>query len=118
MVQLVKRQADTQAKFRVVFKQGVRPRRPFAVRAFAVRRGGQVAAVNGRAARRVRNQQTVAEQLRQQFDVRRFAAARASAGELKQRFLELRALYAFFFGFDVGLFKAEEELKVFPFVFP
>ena len=64
VVELVKRQAHTQAKFGVVFKQGVRPSRAFAVVAFAIRRGGQVAAVNGGATRRVGYGQAVAEQLR------------------------------------------------------
>ena len=57
-----------------------------------VRRARQVAAVNRRAAGRVADQHAIAEQLREQLDVRRFTAAGAGAGELEQRQQELRPL--------------------------
>jgi hypothetical protein len=47
--------------------------------------GGQVAAVDGGAAGGVGDHGAVAEQLAEQLDVGRFAAAGAGAGELKQR---------------------------------
>ena len=57
-----------------------------------VGRGGQVAAVDRRAAGGVRDQRAVAEELGQQLDVGRLAAARAGARVLEQRLQELRAL--------------------------
>ena len=57
-----------------------------------VGRGGQVAAVDRRAAGGVGDHHAVAEELRQQLDVGRLAAAGAGAGELEQRLQELRAL--------------------------
>jgi hypothetical protein len=58
-----------------------------------VRRRRQVAAVDRRAAGGVGDQQPIAEQLRQQLEVRRLAAARAGARELEQRLQQLRALH-------------------------
>ena len=52
----------------------------------------QVAAVDRRAAGRVRDEHAVAEELGQQLEVGRLAAARAGAGELEQRLEQLRAL--------------------------
>ena len=57
-----------------------------------VRAGGRASAVNGRAARSVGNYHSVAEQLRNKLDVRRFAAACARSGELEQGLLELASL--------------------------
>ncbi len=90
---LVGGQPEPQAEFGVVLKQRVRPGRaaPFGV--LGPRRGGQVAAVNRRAAGGVRHDEPVAEQLRQQAHIRRLAAAGASAGELEQRLQELRAAH-------------------------
>ncbi len=59
----------------------------------AVGRGGQVAAVDRGAAGGVGDQHAVAEQLRHQLDVRRFAAAGAGAGELEQRLQQLHVLH-------------------------
>ena len=64
--------------------------RPSRVRAVGRRR--QVAAVDRRAAGGVADQQPVAEELGQQLDVRRLAAAGAGAGVLEQRLQELGAL--------------------------
>ena len=54
---------------------------------------GQVAAVDRRAAGRVGDRQPVAEQLREQLEVRGLAAAGARARELEQRLQELRAAH-------------------------
>ena len=86
---LVDRQAHAQREFRVVFKQRVRPGGAAAIVVDGVRRGGQVAAVNRRAARGVANQRAIAEQLRHQLDVGGFAATRAGAGEFEQGLQQL-----------------------------
>ena len=57
------------------------------------RRHRQVAAVDRRAAGGVGDLQAVAEQLRQQLEVGRLAAAGAGAGELEQRLEELHAAH-------------------------
>ena len=79
----------------------------------AVRRGRQVAAVDRGAAGGVGDQRAVAEQLRHQLDVRRFAAAGAGAGELEQR---LQQLTSFTWPMDragaVGLRDVQEEVPV------
>ena len=81
-----------------------------------IRRARQVAAVNRRAARGVGYQHPVAEKLREEFDVGRFAAARAGPGELEQRLEQLRALDRI--GLDLGAIdvgNGEEEIPVRPF---
>ena len=50
---------------------------------------GRIAAVDGGASGRVGDDQPIAEELGEQFDVRRFAATGACSGELKQRLLHL-----------------------------
>ncbi len=90
---LVERDSHAEAELRVVLEERVGPRRSAAFRVLGVRRGGQVAAVDRRAARGVGDIQPVAEQLGQQLDVSRFAAARAGAGELKQRLQQLQILH-------------------------
>ena len=90
---LVERGPHAETKLGIVFKQRVGPRRPASLRILAVRRGGQVAAINRRAAGRVGDIQPVAEQLRQQLDVSRLAATGACAGELKQRLQQLQVLH-------------------------
>ena len=64
--------------------------RPCGVR--TVGRGGQVAAVDRGAACGVGDVETVAEELGEQLDVGRFAAARAGAGELEERLEKLQVL--------------------------
>ena len=59
---------------------------------FGPGRGRQVAAVDRGAAGGVGDDQAVAEELAEQLDVGRFAAAGAGAGELEQRLQQLRAL--------------------------
>ena len=89
---LVDGQAEAHAELGTVLEQRVRPRRALALGRLRVRRAGQVAAVDRRAARGVADQHAVAEQLRDELDVGRFAAAGAGPGELEQRQQELRAL--------------------------
>ncbi len=92
-VLLVDGQAHAQAEFGVVFEQRVGPGRAAAVLVGAVGRGGQVAAVDGGAAGGVGDHHAVAEQLGQQLDVGRFAAAGAGAGELEQGLEQLHVLH-------------------------
>ena len=77
----------------VVLEQRVRPRRAAPVGVDRPRRGRQVAAVDRRAAGRVGDRQPVAEQLREELQIRRLAAPRAGAGELEQRLEELGAAH-------------------------
>ena len=86
-------ETQPEAELGVVLEQRVRPRRPAPVGADGPRRGRKVAAVDRRAAGRVGDCQTIAEQLREQLQVRGFAAAGAGAGELEQRLEELRAAH-------------------------
>ena len=88
----VERHPEPEAELRVVLEERVRPRRAPSVAIRRVRRGRQIAAVDRRAAGRVRDQQAIAEQLREQLEVRRLAAARARAGVFEQRLQELRLL--------------------------
>ena len=82
---------EAEPELGVVLEQGVRPRRAAPVGVGRPRRGRQVAAVDRRAAGGVGDHQPVAEQLREQLDVRRLTAAGAGAGELEQRLEELGA---------------------------
>jgi len=85
----VEREAEAEPELRVVLEEGVRPGRPPAVTVRRVRRRRQVAAVNRRAAGGVRNEEPVAEELGEQLQVRRLAAARARSRVLEQRLEEL-----------------------------
>src|SRR5579884_1459883 len=89
---LVQRQAHAETKFGVVFKERIRPRgaAPFGID--APRRCGQVAAIDGGAAGGIGNDHAIAEQLRRQLDVGRFAAAGTGPGELEERREQLRVL--------------------------
>ena len=88
----VERHPEAEPELRVVLEERVRPRRAAAVAIRRVRRRRQVAAVDRRAAGRVGDEQPVAEELREQLEVRRLAAARAGARVFEQRLEELRAL--------------------------
>jgi len=90
------RQLHTHPIFGVVLKQRVRPSRalPLAVGGVGHRRRGT--APNGGTARGVGNIHTVTKQLGNQLGVRRFAATRASAGELQQGLFKLAALDGFY----------------------
>ena len=82
---LVHGQAHAQTELGVIFEQRVGPGRSAAISIEGLGRGGQIAAVNGRAAGGIGDNGAVAEELGEQPDVRCFAAAGAGAGELKQR---------------------------------
>ena len=84
---------EAEPELGVVLEERVRPGRAAPVGVGRPRRGRQVAAVDRRAAGRVRDHQPVAEQLREELQVRRLAAARAGAGELEQRLQELGAAH-------------------------
>ena len=77
----------------VVLEERVRPGWAAPVRVGRPGRGRQVAAVDRRAARRVRDHQPVAEELREQLQVGRLAAADACARELEERLQELGAAH-------------------------
>ncbi len=76
----------------IVFKEGVGPGRPASVLVDGIRRGGQVAAVDGGTAGGVGDDRPVAEELAEQLDVGGFATASAGAGELEQRAQQLRMI--------------------------
>ena len=68
--ELVDGQAHAQAEFGVVLEEGIGPDRTAALGVGAVGGGGQIAAKDRRAAGGVGDQQAVADQLRQQFEIR------------------------------------------------
>ena len=88
----VEGQAHAEAELGVVLEEGVGPGRPAPVAVGRVGRRGQVAAVDRGAARGVGDQRPVAEELGEQLDVGRLAAAGAGARVLEERLEELRAL--------------------------
>ena len=90
---LIQRRSHAESELGIVLKERVRPRGSAALRIEGVRCCRQVAAVDRRAARRIGDVEPVAEQLREQLDVRRLAAARAGAGELEERLQELQVLH-------------------------
>jgi len=81
---LVDGQAEAHAELGIIFEEAVGPRRTAAVLVLGPGRRGQVGAINRGTAGGVGNDRTVAEQLADQLDVRRLAAARACAGELEE----------------------------------
>src|SRR5690349_13835885 len=87
----IERETKTESKLRVVFKQRVGPRRTAAFSIGRVRRRRQIAAVDRRTASGVGDQQPVAEELCQQFQVRSLATTGTRARVLKQRLEKLRA---------------------------
>ena len=113
LVLLVDGQAQAQAELGIVFEERVGPGRAASFVVGAVGRGGQVAAVDGRAAGGVGDHHAVAEELGDQLDVGRFAATGAGAGELEQRLEQLDVLHL---GgrkqLAVGFGKAQEEIPV------
>src|SRR5690348_10607135 len=77
---LVGCQPIAQPELRIVLEQRIRPGRPTALAVGSPGCHRQVAAIDGRAPGGVGDLQTVAEQLRQQLQIRRLAATRAGAG--------------------------------------
>ena len=82
----VHRQSHAQAKLGIVFEERIGPGWTAPLRIAGVRSCGQVAAVDRRAAGRIRDHQAIAKKLGEQLDIRRFTAARASSGKLEERF--------------------------------
>ncbi len=82
---LVAGQAEAVAELRGILEQAVGPGGSAAVAVLGPRGGGQVAAVDGRAAGGVGDDGPVAEELAHQAEIGRFAAAGAGAGELEER---------------------------------
>ena len=82
----------------------------FAVRGVGGRR--QVAAVNRRAPGGIGDERPIAEQLREQFDVRRLAAAGAGARVFEERLQKLRVLDVRLDGRAVDLRQVEKERVV------
>ena len=105
--------AHAEAELRVVLEQRVGPGRPASVAVDGPRRGGLVAAVDGRAAGGVGDDGAVAEELAQELEVRGLAAAGAGAGELEQGLEQLDVLdLARVERVPVHLRQVEEELPV------
>ena len=86
-----------ETEFRVVLKERVRPRRTVAVLVRRVRHRRRAGAVNAGTAGGVRDQHAIPEELRDEFNVRCFAATRAGTGKFKIRRLELTAFDRFLF---------------------
>ena len=116
LAMLVDGQAEAEPEFGVILKQRVGPRRAAAVGVGSVRCRGQVAAVNGGAAGGIGNQHSVAVQLGQQFDIRRFATAGAGAGVFKQRADQLRSADINTLQFAAVDFRQVEEVIVIHFL--
>ena len=109
---LVEAGAEAEAELRVVLEQRVRPGRAAAAGVLGVGRGGQVAAVDRRATGGIGDEQAVAEELGEQFQIGSFAAAGAGPGELEQRLHELRGLHVVAQHLAVGVRQVEEEGEV------
>ncbi len=88
---LMESQVHAETKFAIIFKQGVRPNRPFAVLIFCPRDARKCSSPRLHTASRRSDIEAVAIQLGQQFDIRCFAAACAGAGEFQIRQFELAA---------------------------
>ncbi len=112
---LIDGQPQAQAELGVVLEQRVAPGRALAVLVLGIRGGGQVAAVDRRAAGGVGDHRPVAEELAHQLQIGRLAAAGARARELEERLEELRALdHVELDLLAVDLGDLEEEVEVGP----
>ena len=87
----------------IVLEEAVGPGGAVAVFVHGVGAGRGAAAVDGGAARGVRDQHPVAEELGNELDVGRFAAAGARAAELEQGLFELAVLYGLHVQFALEL---------------
>ena len=85
----VERDAEAETELGVIFEKRVAPRRAATVGVLRPRSRRQISPVNRGTSGRVGDDEPVAKKLREQFQVRRLAAACARAGELKQRLLHL-----------------------------
>ena len=86
-------QQHTKTKLCIVLKQRVIPCRTLTFGIYRVRSGRRRVTPNGGTSRRIGNVHSVTEQLRDQLRIRSLTTTCTSAGELKQRLLELAALY-------------------------
>jgi len=86
---LVNRNPEAKPELGIILEQGIVPGWTAAFLVFRVGSGGQVAAVDGRASRGVAGHNAIPEKLRKQLQVRRLAAAAASAAILKERLHDL-----------------------------
>ena len=102
----------TIAEFRIVFKQGVCPRRALPLLIHRIRCARCGPAPDGGATRRIGDIHPVAKQLGDQLCIRRFAAACACAGVLKQRSLELAAFDRSLLELRSNLFLRREAVRV------
>ena len=101
-----------EAELSVILEEGVRPCGALALGRLAVGGGGEVAAVDGGAARGIGDAEVIAADLGEHLDVRGLAATRAGAGELKERALELGGLGRQRHTGELSLGQTEEELPV------
>ena len=85
-------EVHAQAMLRIVLEQRVVPRRAMTILVDRVRCDAAGVAPDRRAARRVRDEEAVADDLREQARVLRLGATGAGTGELEQRLLELACL--------------------------
>ncbi len=90
---LIAREAEAQPELGVVLEERVRPGRAAPLGVHGPGGGGEVSAVDRRAAGGVRDQEAVAEELREELEVRGLAAPRARARELEERLEVLRAAH-------------------------
>src|SRR5581483_8733266 len=94
-------------------EQGVAPGGAATVGVLAPRRGGEIAAVDRGAAGGVGDSETVAEQLCEELEIGRFAAAGAGAGEFEERLERLHFAHAGGVNLAaVGFGQPEEEIPV------
>ena len=115
--QLVGGEAHAETELGIVLEQRIVPGRPPALGVGRVRRGRQVATVDRRTAGGIGDQHAVAEQLRGEPDVRRFATADAGTGKLEERRQQHGAGHgAALDDAPVVVRQLEEELPVFRFL--
>ena len=90
---LVGGKPEPKAELGIVFEQRIRPSRPAPFPVLRPRGDRLAGPVDRRTAGGIGDLRAVAEQLRQEFQVRRLAAPGARAGELEQRLEELHAAH-------------------------
>src|SRR5271155_5852793 len=88
---LVGSETKAQAELGIILEQRIRPGRPATLGVLRPRRDRQIAAIDRRAAGGIGDLQPVAEQLAEQLEVGRLAAAAARARKFEQRLEELDA---------------------------
>jgi len=109
---LVHGEAHAQAELRVVLEEAVGPGGAAAILVGSVGRGGQVAAVDAGAARGIGDEGAVAEELGEQLDIGRLAAAGAGTAVFEQGLQELGALHVHLHRGAVHFGEIQEEAVV------